>query len=122
MASKKDRLRAREILDKSSFDPLLHLIAIAKNANTPLDLQIDACRYMLPHCHARLSDVEVSIEAPDARPTTVNILNLMPDAEARRVLEEAVLRAAARERDKRFVEESRARAIEGASSLREEEF
>jgi len=112
MPRKTDRVRARTLLDSADFDPLLHLIAIARHPSTPLDLQIDACRYMLPFAHPRLADFEITVESPDAQPVAINILNLLPDANARRVLEDAVLAAAQRERERRFIDETNARAIE----------
>jgi hypothetical protein len=122
MRSKADKLRVRAILDEIGFCPARHLAAIALNQNTPLDLQIDACRYLLPFAYPRLADCEVTVETPDALPaTTVNILNLLPDPAARRVIEDAVIRASKREREKQFVQQQKAREIEAGDSVFEEE-
>ena len=102
MSRRIDRQRARAILDELGFDPIRHLVAIARNPNTPLDLQIDACRFMLPHVHARLADVDVSVESNAPIAPTVNITNLLGDAESRHLIEELSLRLTAATRAEQF--------------------
>jgi hypothetical protein len=112
MATKRDRLRVRAILDETDFDPIRHLIAIARNPSTPLDLQIDACRFMLPFAHPRLAEFEIKVESPDAQPTTVNFVTLLAgEPDARRAIEDALIRASERRRQQIRVEEIEARKL-----------
>lgn len=89
MPKRIDRQRARAMLDELNFDPIRHLVAVARNPNTPLDLQVDACRFMLPFAHPRLADLELKIENEAAQPVRVSIINLMKDPQKRALIESA---------------------------------
>ncbi len=103
--TRRDRLKARQICEEAGWDPIRHLITLIKAQQCPVDLQITAIKALLPYIHPRLADLEISVEQnPDSPAGTVNILNLFPTAEARRVLEDAVIVAATREREKRAIE------------------
>src|ERR1700678_1632890 len=114
--AKKDRLRARAILDEIDFDPIRHLAAIARAPNTPLDLQIQAARHLLPFAHPRLADFEITVESPDAQPISMNIVNLLADEPAtRRAIEDAYIREAQRQRQQSQIEASYTRkSVEAA--------